>query len=272
MVASAFWIGPLLSFAAITNNIFPSLADDESISVSKAINLWATKTFVSYFTEFTLPPTVDVASGIRFYCANEELNFEEVGKSGVIVDVSLDKLKEVVNVWATSNLVSSETSANIGYIFKKENFRTILEAVQVREDGQIIYGTFGFIELVSTGNSRVGAVLYSFKKFKLQTPTDVACYIDADACILWGVFCRASFKVNGLSDAESRALFSYIRFETIRAFVEDSKQFLENLDKESLRYKPFLPQSLAVALTRMEQNADKAPTELFTEDPFVIKL
>lgn len=262
----------LVSLVAITYHIVPSLAGADSISLTKAINVWTTKTFVSYFAEFTLPPATDVASGIQFYCANEELNFEEIGKAGIIAEVPLDRLKKIVNLWTAANIISPETSKSIDNILNRQNFRTILEAVHVRNDGQIIYATFGFIELVTIGKERTVTALYSLKKFKLLTRPVITSHNSTDACVLWDTFCPVSFKVDGLTDTESRILFSYIRFETLRQFVEKSRQYLENLDKKSLHYRPFLPQSLALAVTRMELNPSKVPTELFSKDPFMISV
>lgn len=85
---------------------------------------------------------------------------------------------------------------------------------------------------------------------------------------MWGQYCKTTFSVEGLNDAESQSLFSFMRSETLKSFDEESGPYKSYLEEEFKRYIKFLLPSWLDNVKTIEAQPNKLPSELFAEDPF----
>lgn len=285
MLSRAFRIGTLLCLSILATQIAPGTSSEESENigtkffVKEAVRLCVFKTFLQSFTKYTLPAESDVANGAELYSKMKESGFEETGQSGTsFVALPLDSIKKIVNLWTLDNwvcerMISSEEVANINNILLEMPFKTILEHAFVRNGQEIIYGTTGFVELTGRNDTeRRGTHFHSFRKFKISRPVNVTYRrenVDSGKCTLWGQFCPTIFKVDTMSDSESKSLFSYFRSEALKHFVEFNGHQEYIKDQSALLFDEYLPQTFKDSLTKMENSPNKLPNELFDEDPFI---
>lgn len=76
----------------------------------------------------------------------------------MLIDLSTDKLEGIINLWHNSELISEEAVDNMRNIISTSNFKTIVDYVHVRANGDIIYVITGFVELKKS-EGRSGTIL-----------------------------------------------------------------------------------------------------------------
>lgn len=279
-------IGSLLSvFLLLVGHIVPSFGSpnlssfsdsaeldfDNNIFARRAVNFCLEKTFLQSFEKFTLPPNDDVTDGLQLYDQMKSENFEQRGKSGAILDLSLSKLTEIVNLWKQSDIISDEEVSNIKIVLSQKGFKTVLEHAHVRANGDIIYGTTALIELVAADKSdRSGSIFYSFRTFRIESAPTVTYRSESDECSLWNQYCPTMFNVDGYSEEDSAKLFSYMRSDTMKKFIDEIGPYEAYIEEECKRYRRFLPTIYDTPLTQLEARTDELVTDLFAEDPFTI--
>lgn len=270
MLSKAFGFGVLLCLSISSSGE----SQDTDIFVTKAVRSVISKMFLQSFMRHTFPVRRDVDDGSKLYGKMKENGFQEIGKAGSISQLSPEKMKDVVNLWKTVNLISSEEVVNINRMLSEKPIKTILEHASARSNGEIVYGITGFVELSGRADKeRIVTSFYSFKNFKISKPVAVTYKresVSGGTCKLWGQFCPTIFKVAGLSDSESKSLFSYFRSATLNAFVAEIGQYQSQIENELLRYKQFIPETFKAILEKMDNNRDKLPNEIFAKDPFTI--
>lgn len=242
----------------------------DSEFVSRSVNLCVTKTFMESFVRYALPTSSDAADGQKLYNGMKRSDTTENGKAGMIFDVAVDRLLGILKKWRTSEVIPSKEIEAMSDILAERSFKTIREHIDVRDNGDVVYGIIGVVE-TSTSSERVrkGSVVYAFRKFALKTPARVTYERDSGECKLWQQFCVTKFSVSGMNDNDSQRMFNYMRFRAVNQFVEESRAYLDYAEREFERYKRFLPSALNDVLKKIEKNPNKSLTELFNEDPFI---
>lgn len=274
-LSSVIQIGVLLSLSMVSNQIDRNSSSTVDIFTLKAFLYNSFKWFLISFRRFTLPLKNDVDDGAKLYRKIKAKDFNTIGISGVAHALPLEQLHDLISIFVQKELIYSEEAVNMLEILSQQNFKTILEHVYIRGNGEIIYGTTGFIGInYKDGETRHGSILYSLAKFMISANPVITFKRNGvnnrSSCILWGQYCKTTFKVDGLSDSESQSLFSYMHHEAVKQFNEENSPFVINTERQAIQYAPLLPQAVKHSLEKWTKNLDKLPDELFKEDPFDI--
>lgn len=244
--------------------------------ISRAINLHVSKTFLESFANISVPlagDDDDVGHGRRLYTEMQRGDFREIGSSNVFFDLPVNKINSLVNIWKDERLITSDEAENMANIVAETGFKTIIEHAVLRGDGVIVYGITGFVEMATSHEeSRRISVPYSFRAFRVPSAEAVTYERNGVAtggqCRLWNQFCSATFHVNGLSDDDSQDLFTFMRSETMKQFIDETGQYREFIGKLNGLYESYLPDDYKESLKKIEENPHTSPSDLFAEYPF----
>jgi hypothetical protein len=230
------------------------------------------RTFVDDYTKYSLPlpdfQSIEESSNV--YDGLKEENFVESGTSGAVLDTDASQIKALVDVWQQQSLISPVEQEAIKSILNDGNFfKTVREHTFKRDDGSIVYGLTGFVQL-NKKDSTTATVFYSFMRYKFATPPTITYQQDTEDCIMWGISssCKTKFDFSeDVTEDDAANMISYFKSQAVATFLQDSKNFITYLQKEEDKYSVFLPKEAKEAKLKLKENEGKRPDEVFDSDP-----
>lgn len=239
--------------------------------ISRAVNLRVSKTFLDAFISVRTEDDNDTVLGHRLYAEMDRGEFNETGTANVFFDLPVAKIDVLVSIWMNMALITSEEAVYMGNIFPRTGFKTIIEHATLRDDGVIVYGITGFVEMATSHEeSRRITVPYSFRTFRIPSVTEVTYERDSidGACELQNRFCSSKFHLKGFSDDDSRRLFNFMRYETIKQFYHGTTQYCDFIAKLDGLYTSYLSPVHKEALKKIELDPSTSPSDFIPEYPF----
>uniref|UniRef100_A0A915JED2 Uncharacterized protein n=1 Tax=Romanomermis culicivorax TaxID=13658 RepID=A0A915JED2_ROMCU len=245
---------------------------DEEIFVKRAVQFWVQKEYLKLYEKWGLTLTPNEITQAKATFEGFKLTeFQEGGKTGVLISLANDKLKEVVDLWVKQDLVD----ATDGKIIKN-----MIDAVQGQQDnkdvahtrgnGDIIFARTAYINLqVKKSDPPTGTLIYMLRKFHFKLAMDVKVEKTKE-CYVWGLVCKTKVTVTSkehdLSGKESTDLANYMKMKVANDYNENNGPYIEYLGRESKRHERFLPAKFRGDWDKINAQPEKDPTEIIEKN------